>query len=71
MQAGRPGVGVAAQPLDDVDLGLRNDDDVGDDHQKNNKDQREDHKKQDHNVLLFSREGADTGCISSCGFRSE
>ena len=50
VQAGRPGVGVAAQPLDDVDLGLRHDDDVGDDHQKDNKYQREDHKKQNHSA---------------------
>ena len=53
VQARRPGVGVAAQPFDDVHLGLGHDDDVGDDHQQHDKDQREDHKKHDHDGSPF------------------
>ena len=45
MQAGGPGIGVAAQPLDDVDLGLRDDDDVGDDDQRHDQNQCEDHEE--------------------------
>ena len=52
MQAGGPGLGVAAQPLHDIDHGLRHDDDVGDDHQQNHEDEGEDDKKQDHSSLL-------------------
>ena len=52
MQAGSPGLGVAAQPLHDIDHGLGHDDDVGDDHQQNHEDEGEDDKKQDHSSLL-------------------
>ena len=38
----RPGLGVAAQPLHDVDHRLRHDDDVGDDHQQKDDDEGKD-----------------------------
>ena len=47
MQAGRPGVGVAAQTLHNVHHGLRHDDDVGDDDEQDDKDEREDHEQHD------------------------
>ena len=45
VQAGRPCIGVAAQPLDDIYLGLRHDDDVGNNDQHQNKNKRKDDKK--------------------------
>lgn len=54
VQACRPCVGVAAQPLNDIHLGLGHDDDIGDDHQQDDKDQREDQKKHDHSGSPFS-----------------
>ena len=47
MQAGRPGVGVAAQTLHNVHHGLGYDDDVGDDDEQDDKDEREDHEQHD------------------------
>ena len=44
VQAGRPGVGVAAQTLHNVHHGLGHDDDVGDDDEQDDKDEREDHE---------------------------